>query len=70
MTSSSFGLLSQPLGRTELHDIEMELLQMVIGMWVTIRGFSNASDWVEKFKLLEKKTKQKSKGIRKTLYID
>ena len=51
-------------------DIEMELLEMVIGMWLTIRGFSHASDWVEKFKLLEKKTKQKSKEIRKTLYID
>ena len=51
-------------------DIEMELLEMVIGMWLTIRGFSYASDWVEKFKLLEKKTKQKSKGIRKTLYTD
>eukprot|EP00731_Ephydatia_muelleri_P034934 Em0087g3a len=34
-------------------DIEMELLKIVIDMWLTIRGFSYASDWLEKFKLLE-----------------
>ena len=42
----------------------------MIDMWLTIRGFSYASDWKEKLKVQEKKTMQKSKGIRKTLYID
>ncbi|KAL5483889.1 hypothetical protein EMCRGX_G020308 [Ephydatia muelleri] len=51
-------------------EMEMKLLGMVIDMWLTIRGFSYASDWMEKLKVQEKKTKQKSKGIRKTLYKD
>ncbi|KAL5488963.1 hypothetical protein EMCRGX_G017995 [Ephydatia muelleri] len=51
-------------------EMEMKLLGMVLDMWLTIRGFSYTSDWMEKLKVQEKKTKQKSKGIRKTLYKD
>ena len=43
------------------------LLEMIINEWVTLRGFSYASAWVEKFKVEHKKTTQKSKGIRKQL---
>ena len=43
------------------------LLEMIIEEWVTIRGFSYASAWVEKFKAENKKTTQKSKGVRKQL---
>ena len=43
------------------------LLQMVISEWVKIRGFSYASCWIEKYKSTQRKTLQKSKGVRKQL---
>ena len=43
------------------------LLDMVISMWVGIRGFSYSSAWVEKYKKEHKRTTQKSKGLRKQL---
>ncbi len=43
------------------------LLEMVVSQWVKIRGFSFASGWVEEFKATQKKTLQKSKGVRKQL---
>ena len=43
------------------------LLQMVVNQWVKIRGFSFASCWVEKYKAAQRKTTQKSKGVRKQL---
>ena len=47
--------------------IEEKLLRLVAGMWVTIRGFSYSSAWIEKYKQEHKKTTEKSKGIRKVL---
>ena len=43
------------------------LLQMLVSQWVKIRGFSFASAWIEKYKTTQKKTIQKSKGVRKQL---
>ena len=43
------------------------LLQMIIEQWITIRGFSYASAWMECHKQMAKKGVQKSKGIRKKL---
>ena len=43
------------------------LLEMAVSQWVKIRGFSFASGWVEEFKVSQKKTLQKSKGVRKQL---
>ena len=43
------------------------LLDMVISMWVGIRGFSYSSALVEKYKKEHKRTTQKSKGLRKQL---
>ena len=43
------------------------LLQQVVKMWVTMRGFSYASAWVEKFKTASAKSLQKSKGLRRKL---
>lgn len=43
------------------------LLEMVVNQWVKIRGFSYASAWVEQYKTAQKKTTQKSKGVRKQL---
>ena len=43
------------------------LLEQIVQEYVTIRGFSFASAWMEKYKKAQKKTIQKSKGVRKEL---
>ena len=43
------------------------LLQMIIEHWVTVRGFSYTSAFLEKYKQANKKMVQKSKGTRKNL---
>ena len=43
------------------------LLEMIVTEWIKIRGFSYASAWVEKFKSEQRKTTQKTKGLRKQL---
>ena len=45
------------------------LLHMLVDHWVTIRGYSFASSYVERYKQKQKKTVQKSKGLRKNLLI-
>ena len=44
------------------------LITMIIDHWITIRGFSFASAFMERHKQEHKKSLQKSKGIRKALY--
>ena len=48
-------------------DCSTALLDMIAKMWSTIRGFSYASAWVDKIKVAQQQTTQKSKGFRKTL---
>jgi len=43
------------------------LLRMTVDLWVTIRGFSLTSAWVERYKSMNKTGIQKSKGLRKKL---
>ena len=43
------------------------LLQEVVEQFVTTRGFSFASGWMERYKKATKKSTQKSKGVRKQL---
>lgn len=43
------------------------LLSLIIDQWITIRGFTYTSHWMEMYKDTTKKKVQKSKGIRKTL---
>lgn len=43
------------------------LLPMILRLWVTIRGYSLCSAWMEKYKVAQKKTVQKSKSLRKEL---
>ena len=44
-----------------------KILTMIVDLWITFRGFSLESAWVEEFKAHNKKTLQKSKGLRKQL---
>ena len=44
------------------------LIKMLVDHWITIRGFSFASAFMERHKQEHKKSLQKSKGIRKALY--
>ena len=57
-------LVSQDL---DTYEEGQELLQEVVHLWVTIRGFSIASTWIETYKQATKQTKQKSTGLRKHL---
>ena len=43
------------------------VLDRVVSSWITMLGFSYASAWIEKYKTEQKKTIQKSKGLRKQL---
>ena len=49
----------------EIHDM---LLNMIVELYVTMRGFSYASMWMEKFKKSFKKSTQRSKSLRRDLY--
>ena len=40
---------------------------LIIDLYVTIRGFSAASGWLEMYKQTFQKTVQKTKGVRKQL---
>lgn len=44
-----------------------DLLQMVVDMWVTMRGFAATSVWMEEYKRAKNKTVQKAKSLRKQL---
>ena len=46
---------------------EQILLRMIIDLWMTVRGFSFAKSMLEMYKQAQKKTVQKSKGVRKQL---
>ena len=46
------------------------LLNSMIKLWVTMRGFSFAGSWIELYKQHTKKSLQRSKGLRKTLFTD
>ena len=57
-------LLSQDISSEE--DAVM-LLNEILNLWVTIRGYSLAASWVENYKSTNKRTTQKSVGLRKSL---
>ena len=43
-----------------------ELLKLISQHWITIRGFSYASAFMENYKQLQRKSTQKAKGLQKT----
>ncbi len=46
------------------------LLNLIVDLWITIRGFSYASAWMEQYKAAICKSVQKFKGVRKkTTYL-
>ena len=54
----------------EWEDTASTLLDMIVKLWITIRGFSGANRWLEKYYMYiadEQKMVQKSKGVRKQL---
>ena len=50
-----------------IEKISEELYKKIVTLWVTIRGFSICSAWVEEYKKETKKSLQKSKGLRRRL---
>ena len=59
-----WSLLSIDLDTSTLSD---ELLEDIIELWLSIRGFSIAGQWVEVYKHKKSKTTKKTKSLRKTL---
>ena len=51
-------------------DTHSTLLNMIVDLFITIRGFSYSNAWMEKFKQQEKTTTQKSKSLRRKLCTD
>ena len=49
----------------EVYDV---LLKMIVELYVTMRGFSYASMWMEKYKKSSKKSTQRSKSLHRDLY--
>ena len=43
------------------------VLEMLINLWITIRGFSFAGSWLEMYKQEKKKGLQCSKALRKEI---
>ena len=52
----------------EDHDINEALLQNVVELFVTVRGFSLASAWLEKFKQKTKKPTKKTKSLCRDIH--
>ena len=50
---------------TETHNL---LLYKIVELFITMRGFSKASAWMEKYKQSAKKTTQRSKSLRRDLH--
>ena len=48
-------------------DDAQEVLEMLIHLWITIRGYSFAGSWLEMYKQEKKKSLQRSKALRKGL---
>lgn len=48
-------------------ELSKELLGLVTEMWITIRGFSMASAWIEYYKQSKEKCTKKQQGLRKGL---
>ena len=51
----------------ETSDLTEELLRDIIELWLNIRGFSIARQWMEVYKQNKSKTTKKSKSLRKAL---
>lgn len=53
----------------EVHDADdpEEQLNEIVALWVTVRGGSMTATWMEVYKKAEKKTVQKSTGLRRGL---
>ena len=56
----------------DVDDVEVHetVLRMITELYVTIRGFSYASAWIEQYKQTQKKSTQRSKSLRKQLYTN
>ena len=55
----------------EIEEIHAQtVLDMLVSLWVTIRGFSFASAFIEMYKQEKKKGLQRSKALRKDIRPD
>ena len=50
-------------------EVAAKLMTMIVELWVTVKGFSLASAWIERYKGATKKTLQKAKPLQKQILI-
>ena len=62
--ATHWSAIAQPI--TEEADRSV-LLQDIVALWVTMRGFSMASAWMEQFKRAREAHVRKKRGLRKNL---
>ena len=54
---------------TDISDTDAAVvLELLVKLWITIRGFSFASAWLELYKQSKKKRLQRSKALRKDIH--
>jgi len=58
-------LILKLMMRKYVHEV---LLKKIVELYITIRGFSYASGWMEKFKKVTKQSTQRSKSLRRDLH--
>lgn len=54
--------------KSDKDEVQSILLSMIAELYLTMRGFSFASTWIELYKQSAKKSTQKSKSLRRDLY--
>ena len=57
------------LTANQSNDVSTTILEMVVDLWITVRGFSLAGAWMKEYKITQKKTTQKSNALRKQLNL-
>ena len=63
-----YWLIATAYFKIEETEVHQELLNKIVQLYVTVRGFSYASAWLEKYKQRTKKSTQRSKSLRRDLY--
>ena len=54
---------------TDISDTDTAVvLELLVNLWITIRGFSFASAWLELYKQSKKKSLQRSKALQKDIH--
>ena len=68
MMSYSTGLLSQLILKLMTVKVHAILLEKIVELYVTVRGFSLAGGWLEQYKQHTKQSTQRTRSLRRELH--